>query len=83
MNGDDNIWTDEQLTALFARASGDATPPDEDLLIRLRDESAKAFAASGINPPPIQHGVRLEISIIDFSVCVRAYLGVAGQARLQ
>ena len=53
MNGDDNIWTDEQLAALFARAAGDATPPDEEFLLRLRDASAEAFAASNINPSQI------------------------------
>ena len=46
MSGNDDMWTEEQLAALFAAASGAEPPADEEFLQRLREKSATAFAES-------------------------------------
>lgn len=64
MSGNNDDWNDERLTALFAAASGDGPAPDEEVLRRLREESAAVFAKAQLNQPTRRSKMLLYMSRI-------------------
>lgn len=61
MTANHEAWDEEQLASLFAAASEDGPPPDEEFLRRLRDQSTQVFTAAqpehGPAPAPLLHAV--------------------------